>query len=236
MTNDPQQRVSTIRDNLQKVQERVVAAAERSGRSSDEITVVTVSKTWPIDVVQSAVDAGATVLGENRVQEGQAKIPEIKGDLTWHLVGHLQRNKARIAIELFDVIQSVDSVRLARTLSSHVADRDGDLSVLVQVNTSGESTKSGLDPNEAVDVAAEIATLDGLRVDGLMTIATLSDDEREARRCFGALRDMRDRLAAEARSEPLQLSMGMTGDFEIAIEEGATIVRIGTAIFGQRTV
>ena len=126
MTNDPQQRVSTIRDNLQKVQERVVAAAERSGRSSDEITVVTVSKTWPIDVVQSAVDAGATVLGENRVQEGQAKIPEIKGDLTWHLVGHLQRNKARIAIELFDVIQSVDSVRLARTLSSHVADRDGD--------------------------------------------------------------------------------------------------------------
>ena len=236
MISNHEQRVNAIRDNLQNVQERVAKAAERSGRSSCEITVVAVSKTWPSDVVQSAVEAGATVLGENRVQEGQAKIPMIKGDLTWHLVGHLQRNKAKVAVDLFDVIQSVDSLRLARALSNHVAERESDLPILVQVNTSGESSKSGLDPDEALDVAAEIGALEGLRVDGLMTIATLSDDEGEAHRCFSVLRDVRDNLSSDTRSEPLQLSMGMTGDFEIAIEEGATIVRIGTAIFGQRTV
>ncbi len=192
------------------------------------------SKTWPVEVVQAAVEAGASVLGENRVQEGQAKIPAVEGDVIWHLVGHLQRNKAKVAVELFDVIQSVDSLRLAYALSRHVEDRDGDLPILVQVNTSAEASKSGLSPEETADAVSEIAAIDGLRVDGLMTIATLSDDEGETRRCFGCLRDLRDRLVGDAVSSALQLSMGMTGDFEAAIEEGATIVRIGTAIFGQR--
>lgn len=235
MTSDHEKRVAEIRENLDSVRERVARAADRSGRTGDEVTVIAVSKTWPVDVVQAAVDAGVTELGENRVQEGQAKIPAVTGSPTWHLVGHLQRNKARVAVELFDAIQSVDSLRLARTLSNHTKDLASDLPILVQVNTSGETSKSGFDPSETVDAVSEISTLEGLRVDGLMTIANLSDDEAEARRCFSTLRDLATGLTVESDGGP-ELSMGMSGDFEAAIEEGATIVRVGTAIFGQRAV
>ena len=233
MTDNHAHTAQLIRENLDAVRTRIARASEKSGRLEADVTLVAVSKTWPADVVQVAVDVGVTTLGENRVQEGQIKVPVIRGDVTWHLVGHLQRNKARTAVALFDTIQSVDSVRLARELSKNATSADRTVRVLVQVNTSAEATKSGLSPDEAIDVAVEIADMDGLRVDGLMTIATLTENPSEVRRCFTKLRDLKDQLCAHI--EAPHLSMGMTADYEAAIEEGATIVRIGTGIFGRRT-
>lgn len=224
--------VAHLKGNLDAVRDRIEAATERSGRSAGSVTLVAVSKTWPGENVQAAIDAGATTLGENRIQEAQAKIPGLSGDPTWHLVGHLQRNKAKAAVELFDVVQSVDSVRLASALSRHASESGRDLSVLVQVNTSHEGSKSGFEPEETHDAVSEVAELPGLRVAGLMTIATFTGDEAEVRRCFKVLRKLKDGLPTKVP----ELSMGMTGDFEAAIEEGATVVRIGTAIFGQRAV
>ena len=185
--------------------------------------------------VRKAITAGLTDFGENRIQEAQTKIPTVN-DGRWHLIGHLQRNKARIAIELFDVIQSVDSVRLARTLSSHVADRDGDLSVLVQVNTSGEPSKFGLSPESVPGFLRELSSFDALRPKGFMTLATFTPDEAEVRRCFRVLRGIRDRALNDAPQGAAlgELSMGMSGDYRWAVEEGATIVRVGQAVFGAR--
>jgi pyridoxal phosphate enzyme (YggS family) len=225
---------SRIADNLRRVQDRVAEAADRSGRSSDGVLLVTVSKTWPASVVQAAVDAGAHTLGENRVQEAQDKVPNISGSPAWHLVGHLQRNKAKLAVSLFDTIQSVDSVRLAKEIGRHATDADKEVSIQLQVNTSGEASKFGVEPDNLEALVAGVIDIEGLTVDGLMTIAAHSDDEGAVRRCFVILREWRERIALEVPSIR-HLSMGMTGDFEAAIEEGATVVRVGTAIFGKRS-
>lgn len=228
--------MSVIVDNLNRVRDRVARAAERSGRSANDVMLIAVSKTWSPDVVQQAVDAGARVLGENRVQEAEAKAGAIAGSVSWHLIGHLQRNKVKAALSLFDLIHSVDSLRLAREISRR-AQQDGTVAqVLVQVNTSGETSKFGVSPDAAFDLVGQMGELDGLRVNGLMTIGAFSSDLSVVRPCFELLRTLRDRIAGAGLPgvSMAELSMGMTNDFETAIEAGATMVRVGTAIFGSR--
>ena len=224
-----------IADNLRSVRERVAAACQRAGRSPDEVTIVGVSKTFPPPLVIEACRAGLTDVGENRVQEAAAKIPAVEAlgsRPRWHLVGHLQTNKVKTALGLFDIIHSVDSLRLAEFISRQVASlsvrQAGPLPVLLEINVAGEASKSGLGPEETGPALEQIARLPGLAVQGLMTVAPLVDDPEEVRPVFRELRRLRDDLGL------CDLSMGMTDDFEVAIEEGATIVRIGRAIFGPR--
>jgi pyridoxal phosphate enzyme (YggS family) len=231
-----------IPDNLRSVRERVAAACERAGRSPDEVTVVGVSKTFPAALVVEACRAGLSDIGENRVQEAAAKIAAIEAlgsRPRWHLVGHLQTNKVKTALGLFDIIHSVDSVHLAEFISRQAASRpagaagqaarqEGPLPILLEVNVAGEASKFGLRPEETGRALEQMARLPGLAVQGLMTVAPLVDDPEEVRPVFRELRRLRDALGLR------HLSMGMTDDFEVAIEEGATIVRIGRAIFGAR--
>jgi hypothetical protein len=229
--------MSLIADNLAKVEERIARAAERSGRSPGEVTLVAVSKTVEAERIQEAVEAGATLLGENRVQEAAGKIEEVRGEVTWHLVGHLQRNKVKQAIGMFEMIQSVDSLRLAREIDKRLEQVGRVMEVLVEVNTSGESSKFGMPPEEAVDLIGRMAHLKHIAVRGLMTIGRFTDDEAVVRDCFRTLRRLSEEVARAGIEgvEMQYLSMGMTSDFEPAIEEGSNMVRIGTAIFGPRT-
>jgi len=230
--------MSVIANNLKQVQERVANAALRSGRSVSDVTLVAVSKTWPVACVQEVVDAGAVHLGENRVQEAQEKFGQITGSVSWHLIGHLQRNKVKVALPIFDLIHSIDSLRLAREISKQAVLNGQVVRVLLQVNTSGEDSKFGIVPDAAVDVVGQLAELEGLLVDGLMTIGAFLPNPEDVRPNFIALRQVRDRIvdAHIAGVSMKTLSMGMTNDFEVAIEEGATLVRVGTAIFGSRRV
>ena len=225
--------MSAISENTKRVQDRIDRAAQRSGRSADAVKLIVVTKTWPADVVQQVVDAGIRVLGESRVQEAQRKVPEIAGEVSWHLVGHLQRNKVKQALPLFDLIHSVDTLRLAQEISQRARQNNIEVRVLVQVNTSGEASKFGVSPNAALDLVGQIDELEGISVAGLMTIGAFDPDPEIARPNFVLLRQIRDRIAIH-KPHVSALSMGMTGDFEVAIEEGATMVRVGTAIFGQR--
>jgi len=219
-------RVTTVAERLALVQERVARAAERAGRSPAEVTIVAVSKSFPAQAIEEAVAAGIAHIGENRVQEAAAKIPSLPHlPVTWHMVGHLQTNKAKTALELFDIIQSMDSLRLAEALSRR-ADRP--IPVLLEVNVAGEASKFGFSPREVIQAAEAVARLPHLNVCGLMTIAPLVSDPEEVRPVFRELRRLGDALGVD------ELSMGMTDDFEVAIEEGATLVRIGRAIFGER--
>ena len=227
--------MSAIAENLKRVQDRIARAAHRSGRSADAIKLIVVTKTWPADVVQQVVDAGTRILGESRVQEAQHKVAEVTDAVSWHLVGHLQRNKVKIALPLFDLIHSVDTLRLAKEISRWAMRRNTPVHVLVQVNTSGETSKFGLSPNAAIDFVGQVDDLAGISVVGLMTIGAFAPDPETARPNFVLLRQIRDRIAIH-KPQVSALSMGMTNDFEVAIEEGATMVRVGTAIFGQRAV
>ena len=234
--NSASRAASTVRENLERVRARVQAAARRAGRDPAGITLIGITKTMPVDRIREAVAAGLTHFGENRVQEAAGKIPELGGaaaGLTWHLVGHLQSNKARKAVELFDCIQSVDSIKLARLLDRAAAALGARRDILIQVDLGGEPTKFGLEPGLLDDLVDEAASLAGLRVRGLMTIPPLFEDPAGARPFFRRLRELRDRLASSGCDLP-DLSMGMTSDFEVAIEEGATMVRVGRAIFGGR--
>lgn len=218
----------SIGDNLRELEGRITRACERAGRSPQEITLVAVTKTIAPPAIRAAFNAGLRHFGENRVQEARGKIEplrELEPHPTWHMVGHLQTNKAKTAVELFDTIDSVDSIRLAEVLSRQA---QATLPILLEVNVSGEATKSGLPPAQALQTAAEIARLPKLEIKGLMTIAPLGNNPEEARPIFRRLRLLRDSLGLE------HLSMGMTDDFEVAIEEGATMIRIGRAIFGER--
>lgn len=209
--------------------------AQRAGRDSSDVTIVAVSKTRPVDAIEAALAAGVTDLGENRVQEAADKRPVLDGG-RWHLIGPLQRNKAGKALELFDCIQSVDSRRLVQALAQRMADTAAPMDVLAQVNTSGVEHQAGVAPHDLLALADVIDAHASLRLRGLMTIATMTPDQQEIRRCFSQLRTCRDELSIARPSLDLStLSMGMSGDFEIAIEEGSTMVRIGTAIFGSRT-
>ena len=212
--------------NIREVERRIGAAAQRVGRSPADITVIAVTKTVEPRLIQEAFEVGMRHFGENRVQEAEGKIGQLSAfrpPTTWHMVGHLQTNKARLATELFDVIQSVDSVRLAEAISHHA---HHDVPILLEVNVSGEASKFGLPAPEVRSAVEQIARLPQLQVKGLMTIAPVAADPEDVRPIFRQLRALRDSLGLE------HLSMGMTDDFETAIEEGATMVRIGRAIFG----
>ncbi|MCX7824911.1 MAG: YggS family pyridoxal phosphate-dependent enzyme [Verrucomicrobiae bacterium] len=223
--------MSTIAENLAGVRARIQAAAERAGRRGDDVLLVAVSKTHPPEVVREAMEAGLTTFGENRIQEAKAKIPQLPGSLHWHFIGHLQTNKARDAVELFEMVQSVDSARLAAELNKWADRAAKTLPILLECNVSGEHSKFGFKPDEAMAALPEINRLPRLEVHGLMTMAPFFEDPRDTRPVFRALRELRDRLQQQHGIPLPQLSMGMTNDFEVAIEEGATIVRIGTAIF-----
>ncbi|MCJ7655401.1 MAG: YggS family pyridoxal phosphate-dependent enzyme [Dehalococcoidia bacterium] len=217
-----------IEANIKEVHRRIAQACERSHRSPGEITLVVVTKEVGISEIRAAFDCGIRDFGENRVQEAEDKIgqlSDLKPEVAWHMVGHLQSNKARTAVELFDIIHSVDSVKLAEILSRRA---EKTFPVLLQVNVSGEATKGGFAVSEVGVAVEEIRRLPNQKVMGLMTIAPLVADIEEARRVFRKLRELRDSLGLE------HLSMGMTDDFEVAVEEGATMLRIGRAIFGDR--
>ncbi|NJN16533.1 MAG: YggS family pyridoxal phosphate-dependent enzyme [Oscillochloris sp.] len=240
--------MSTIADRIAHVRARIAEAAEQAGRRPADITLVTVTKTHPPERIAEAIAAGSLDLGENRVQEAIAKIATLAADhsrLRWHLIGHLQRNKARVAVESFDLIHSVDSLRLAETLNRHASDLGRRLAILLQLNVSGEASKEGFDLSGGLRNHAAldqflpqieaILALPALEICGLMTIAPIVEDLDAARPVFAELRTVRDELARRyPNADWHALSMGMTDDFPAAIAEGATIVRVGRAIFGER--
>lgn len=240
--------MSDLPSNIAAVRARIAHAAAEARRDPAGITLVVVTKTHPPERIAEAIAAGAHDLGENRVQEAAAKIPVLAAahpGIRWHLIGHLQRNKVKLAAELFAMIHSVDSLRLAETLSRHVAAGAGRLPILLQINVSGEASKEGFAlPGGVANQAGlaallpeveRILALPGLEVRGLMTIAPIVADPQQARPVFRALRELRDELARRfPQAHWAELSMGMTDDFEAAIAEGATIVRVGRAIFGER--
>lgn len=228
-----------IADRVAAVRERIARAAKRASRSPGDVTLVGVSKTFPAESVRDAFASGVRHFGENRVQEAAAKVAGLAdlqaNGLQWHLVGHLQSNKARKAASVFDVIHSVDSIELAERLARASAESGRTLRTLVQVDLAGETGKSGLPAAAVPDALRRMRALEGLRVTGLMVLPPYLDPEK-VRPYFRRLRDLRDRLTSEGLLDGQDLSMGMSHDFEAAVEEGATIVRVGTAIFGKRTV
>jgi PLP dependent protein len=228
---------NSIAANLERVRERVGRAAERSGRKVDQITIVAVSKTFPSEVIRAAHDAGLRHFGENRIQEFEVKHAQVRGfvDSVWHFIGHLQSNKVQRAVHLFDRIDSVDSISLAQKLDSAAAAADKRLPVLIEVRLSHEATKSGVAEVDFASLADAIGRTPCLKLRGLMTIPPYSDDPERARPYFRKLRELRDYLCRQLGVSLPVLSMGMSHDFEVAIEEGATEIRVGTALFGERT-
>jgi pyridoxal phosphate enzyme (YggS family) len=219
----------TIEQNVQNLQQRIARACQRAGRSPDEVTLVAVSKTMDTSAIEAAFKAGIKHFGESRVQEAKPKIEQLQRlepGITWHMVGHLQTNKAKTAADIFDIIHSVDSLKLAEALNDCSPKR---LPILIQVNVSAEATKGGFMLSEVQEAVKQIGKLSHLEVQGLMTIAPWVENAEEVRPVFRQLRQLRDALGLK------HLSMGMSDDFEVAIEEGATLVRIGRAIFGERS-
>jgi pyridoxal phosphate enzyme (YggS family) len=234
--------VSDVKTRVALVRERIDGAAIRSRRRPEEVTIVAITKGVELDAIALAVAAGITDLGESKVQEAMPKVaavatPPGMPHVRWHMVGHLQRNKARQTIGIFSVTHSVDSVHLAAALSSHAAAAKRSIDILLQVNVAGEPGKFGIAPRDTVSFVREIGEMPSLRVVGLMTIAPQTEDPESVRPVFRRLRELRDEVRSSGISggEFVHLSMGMTDDFEVAIEEGATMVRIGRAIFGERT-
>ena len=229
--------MSTISKRLERVYERVNLACEKSSRSPGDVSVIAVSKARSVEEIRAAIDAGVTCLGENRVQEAEEKVSLVADDVSWHLVGHLQRNKAKVAVAMFDMIHSVDSIRLAKEIGKRSVQNGETTRVLIQVNTSGADSQFGVEVEETAELADAISGIEGIQVRGLMTIGAFLPDPEDVRPSFVRLRKLRDKI--ESANLPGvsmdELSMGMTGDFEVAIEEGATLVRIGTAIFGPRS-
>lgn len=224
-----------IRSKLAALRERIDAACRAAGRSPDEVRLLLASKTQPPERIREAVEAGATLFGENRVQELARKAPELEDlPIEWHMIGHLQTNKVRQVLDRAQVIQSVDRPSLVQALERELEKRDARVKVYLQVNTSGEESKSGVRPEEAESLARAILRSGRLQLEGLMTIATNSPDPEDARRCFRLLREVRDRLVGQGLGDLRELSMGMSGDLEVAIEEGSTLLRVGSAVFGER--
>jgi hypothetical protein len=220
--------------NLETIRQRIRAACERAGRNPDSVTLLAVSKTHPPETIKAAADCGQIFFGENKVQEARAKIPLCPGKLRWHFIGHLQSNKCRDAVELFEMIQSVDSLTLAQEINKRAEQAAKRMPVLMEVNVAGEASKFGYQPERLLAELKEINALPRVEIHGLMTVPPWSAEAEESRPHFRRLRELRER-AEQVLGVPLpHLSMGMSGDFEIAIEEGATIVRVGTALFGPR--
>lgn len=227
----------SIAENLHRIRERIEGACLRAGRRPGEVKLLLATKTVPVDKIRLAIDAGETLLGENRVQELQAKAPELaEADVEWHFIGHLQTNKVRHVVRHASCIHSVDRLRLGQRLHNRLSSENKKMDILVQVNTSYEDSKFGVAPAEAPGLAEQLAQLDALRIIGLMTIGKFGADEAETRRCFQRLKEVQEQIAARRLPgvEMDVLSMGMSGDLEWAVEEGATIVRVGTAVFGER--
>jgi PLP dependent protein len=225
--------MSTIRENLLGVIDRIEKAALRAGRDPKEIKLVVVSKTVEPARIREAIEGGASILGENYVQEAQKKIEMIGRPAAWHFIGHLQSNKAKVAVQLFDMIHSLDSVHLAEELNRRATQEGRVLKVLIEINLAREATKFGTDEEKLFTLAKKIKELDHLSLEGLMTMPPFFDSPEESRPYFIELRKWKGRMGQEGI--PIEeLSMGMSNDFEIAIEEGATYVRVGTAIFGPR--
>jgi pyridoxal phosphate enzyme (YggS family) len=218
---------------LAGIQKLIASSAEQAGRNPAEIELVAVSKTQPADAVREALHAGITHLGENKVQEARAKIEEVGRGL-WHLIGHLQTNKAKEAVRLFDFIDSVDRLELAQELNQRAEVVGKMQNILLQVNIAGESTKFGCPPESARSLAEALNALPRLALHGLMAIAPYSPEPEKSRPHFAALRELRDKIQTDTGLRLPVLSMGMSGDFQVAIEEGSTAVRIGTALFGER--
>jgi PLP dependent protein len=230
--------MGTVADNLSAVKERITKAAARAGRDPAEVTLIAVTKTMPVERIREAIDAGHHVFGENRVQEAQAKVPELGGAVRWHLIGHLQRNKVKFVCDLFDMIESVDSLSLAQDLNAHAARHDMVMPILIQVNIGDETTKSGVEPSEALALVQQVASFPHVAVKGLMCVPPAVDIAEHARAYFVELRTLAEQIedAHIPNVAMTELSMGMSHDFEVAIEEGATMVRVGSAIFGPRPV
>jgi pyridoxal phosphate enzyme (YggS family) len=230
--------MNSIARNIRSIQDRMATAAASCNRSPDAIMLLAISKTFPVEAISQAVEAGLHQFGENRVQEAESKILHFckMPKLEWHLVGHLQSNKAKRAAELFDVIHSIDSVKLAVRLSLASLEVGKRLSVLIQVDLGGEETKFGADPGRIREIVEAISNLEGIRLNGLMTIPPFFEDPDQSRPFYAKLRELRDMFESEQPGclGQQHLSMGMSHDFEAAIQEGATILRIGTAIFGVR--
>jgi PLP dependent protein len=236
MYNEQSSTKDDMAANIDHVRSIIAASALRGGRAPEEVTLVAVSKTMPVELVQMAYNLGVTDFGENRIQEALPKIAAFHPQgLRWHMIGHLQSNKAGKAVSPFFCVHSVDSLHLAQTLSRYAGKQGKVLSVLLQINVSGEASKEGMPLAETTELARQIVALPHIHVDGLMTIAPLVEDPEQVRPVFRELRLLRDTLRADLPQCSWQhLSMGMTSDYSIAIEEGATIVRIGRAIFGER--
>lgn len=226
---------SVIRERVTAIRDRIDAARARAGLSG-EVGIVAVTKTQPVALLEAALEAGLECLGENRVQELATKVEAVGRDrCSWHLIGHLQRNKVRQALPLFDLIHSVDSLRLAKALSAEAVRSGREVEGLVQVNTSGEESKYGFDSAAVVDAVGEMVELPGLRLIGVMTMAPYTADESVLRRTFVGARELFERCGREVGGfEARHLSMGMSNDFEVAVEEGSTLVRLGTVLFGER--
>ena len=227
--------MSSIADNLERVREHIASAAAKSGRTSNDVELVAITKTHPAQSVREAIEAGQILFGESRVQEARAKIPELPSNLRWHFVGHLQRNKIRHALPLFEMIHSIDSLALAQDIN-RIAEEEGSYPQgLLEVNVAGEGSKFGFAPDQLHGHMEALLALPRLSIEGLMCIPPLAVESEESRRFFVQVRELRDSLEKEFRIKLPQLSMGMTQDFSIGIEEGATLVRVGTAIFGERS-
>jgi pyridoxal phosphate enzyme (YggS family) len=224
-----------LEQSIDHVKERINQACARSGRHPEQVSLVAVTKTLPVETVKQAYDAGLRIFGESKAQEVRDKVPVLPGDINWHFIGHLQTNKIKYVFPASDLIHSVDSVPLAHAISEFSSKNELKPEILLEVNTSTEDSKFGIEPGNAVDIFFEISELAYLKLRGLMTIAPFTDDESLIRKSFRTLAKIRDDIQNQSGSdEKLDLSMGMSGDFEIAIEEGSTIVRIGASIFGPR--
>ena len=228
--------MGSIADNLARVKERMAEAAIRSGRRPDSVKLVGVTKTVEVDRIKEAVSAGLQIVGENYIQEARDKIRELESPVNWHFVGRLQTNKAKYAVRLFDLIQTVDSFRLAKELNRRTQPLGRAIPILIQINLASETSKGGVNPTQCLSLIKQVSTLEYLQVRGLMTMPPFFDQPERARPYFAQLRKLSQEIT-EAQLpgiEMNELSMGMSGDFETAIEEGATLIRVGTAIFGER--
>src|SRR5438034_4402205 len=226
--------MTSVAENLERVREQIARAAAKSGRTTDDVELVAITKTHPADKVREAIEAGHTLFGESRIQEARAKIPELPSNLRWHFVGHLQKNKIRHALPLFEMIHSVDSLALAQDMN-RIAEQEGlHPRVLLEVNVAGEGSKFGFTPDKLREQMEGLLALPRLSILGLMCIPPIANEAAASRKYFVQLRELRDSLQTEFRVDLTQLSRGMTQDFWIAVEEGATLVRVGTAIFGER--
>ena len=224
-----------ICENYSAIREDVDRAARACGRDPESVTVIAVSKTFPASDINEAIRGGIRIFGESKIQESKEKIPHLEGDFSLHMIGHLQSNKAKDAVRIFDLIHSIDKESTAEKVAREAAAIGKIQRVLLQVNTSGEDSKSGCSPAEAIAICKKISQLQNIRIEGLMTIGPNDDTIDSAKQSFSLLRGLRDRMRESTGLELRELSMGMSGDYACAVEEGATLLRIGSAIFGNRT-